>query len=146
VETLIIASVVIQIVSGILLLRKFRFTKVGLFEKVHLATGLYLAIFLIFHLSAIFLARGILKIDTNFYFGAAGLNIFPFNLFFIPYYSLAVISVFVHIATVHRKKETKKLTIVFIFGLCLSVLIIFGLTNHFNGVTLPTELLQLVGK
>jgi hypothetical protein len=96
-----------------------------------------------------------LHLDTNFYFGVAGLNSFPTNLFFIPYYGLAIISFFGHIASIHSKKMKKSFlglspnrqaTLILIFALILTLTIFYGLTNHFNGVTIPKEYNILIGK
>jgi hypothetical protein len=89
-----------------------------------------------------------LGLDTNFYFGVAGLNTFPFSLFFIPYYSLAIISFFAHAASIHSKKmkqsvggiaPTGQAIIILISGFALTIFILYGLTNHFNGQAIPTE-------
>jgi hypothetical protein len=40
-----------------------------------------MALFLIIHVSAVLTGRFILHLDTNFYFGVAGINNFPFSLF-----------------------------------------------------------------
>lgn len=114
-----------------------------------------LPFFFIIHLCAVFGARLFLHLDTNFYFGVAGLNSFPFNLFFIPYYSLAILSFFGHFASIHSKKM--KQTILDItpnmqsisilgFGILITILIFYGLTNHFNGVIIPKEYEKFIGK
>ncbi|EPR68631.1 hypothetical protein ADICYQ_2328 [Cyclobacterium qasimii M12-11B] len=108
-ETILLVTVATQIVSGIKLFLKKRKTKYDLFEKLQIWTGLYLAIFLVFHLSAVLFGRLVLELDTNFYFGVTGLNTFPLNLFFIPYYGLAIISFFGHISAVHSKKLKKNI-------------------------------------
>jgi hypothetical protein len=137
------------------LLYSFRKTATTQFDKVHIWTGLYLAIFFIFHLSAVLGGRFFLHLDTNFYFGVAGLNSFPFNLFFIPYYGLAILSFFGHIASIHSKKMKQNIfglppnlqsIAILTFGLVLTIAIFYGLTNHFNGVTIPKEYEVLIGK
>ncbi|MFN9998994.1 MAG: hypothetical protein ACK52X_05155, partial [bacterium] len=99
--------------------------------------------------------RLFLHLDTNFYFGVAGLNSFPFSLFFIPYYGLAILSFFGHIASIHSKKmkqiifglsPNKQSIIILIFGLLLTIVIFYGLTNHFNGFIIPSEYNILIGK
>jgi hypothetical protein len=114
-----------------------------------------LAIFLIIHLSAVLGGRLFLHLNTNFYFGVAGLNSFPFNLFFIPYYGFAIVSFFGHIASVHNKKMKNNILnltpeqqakSILIFGFVLTVTIFYGLTNHFDGVTIPNEYKILIGK
>ena len=155
IETILLGAVLIQIVSGLKLFRENRKTAVSRFEKLHVWTGLYLAIFFIIHVSAVLGGRIFLHLDTNFYFGVAGLNSFPLNLFFIPYYGLAIISFFGHIASIHSKKMKKNIlyltpdrqpTAMLIIGLLLTVVIFYGLTNHFSGVTIPKEYNILIGK
>lgn len=155
IEAILLIAVFIQIVSGLELFRTSRKTANTWFEKLHIWTGLYLAIFFIIHLSAVFGGRYFLHLDTNFYFGVAGLNSFPTNLFFIPYYGLAIFSFFGHIASVHSKKMQKQIfgltpniqaTIILTFGILLTLTIFYGLTNHFHGVAVPEKYNILIGK
>jgi hypothetical protein len=85
----------------------------------------------------------------------AGLNNFPTNLFFIPYYGLAIISFFGHVAAIHARKmkqnivgltPIKQSKLILFFGICLTFIIFFGLTNHFHGVEIPKEYNVLIGK
>lgn len=152
-ECLLIIAVLFQIFSGIRLFLIKRKTAKEFFERLQLWSGLYLAFFFMIHLSAIFAGRYLLILDTNFYFGAAGLNHFPFNLFFIPYYSLAVFSFFAHIASVHYKKmknrnvdASNQSKLIIAFGVVIVFLLIYGLTNHFKGVKVPDEYGVLIGK
>ena len=154
-ETLLLAAVFVQIISGINLFRVSRKTATTGFEKLHVWTGLYLALFFIIHLGAVLGGRYYLHLDTNYYFGVAGLNTFPFNLFFIPYYGLAIFSFFGHIASVHSRKMKKSILSltpsgqaksILVLGLVLTIIIFYGLTNHFNGVKIPTEYNVLIGK
>ena len=96
-----------------------------------------------------------MDLDTNFYFGVAGLNTFPLNLFFIPYYGLAIISFFGHISAVHSiKMKTKILGLepikqsygILTIGIIITLIILYGLTNGFNGVEIPKEYYRLIGK
>ena len=85
VETILLTAIAIQIFSGIKLFIKKRKTASCFFEKLQIWTGFYLSFFLIFHVGVVLFGRYYLKLDTNFYFGVAGLNTFPYSLFFIPY-------------------------------------------------------------
>lgn len=153
VEIFLLSAVCVQIFSGIQLYRsRFKIAK-GFYEKLQLWSGLYLAIFFVIHLSAVMVGRFILQLDTNFYFGVAGLNQFPFNLFFIPYYSLAIFSFFAHISSVHyrKKKERnrdarKQSRLIIIVGIVMVFILMYGLTNGFNGITIPSEYWILIGK
>jgi len=154
-ETVLLIAVLVQIISGLNLFKTNRRIATTQFEKLHIWTGLYLAIFFIIHLTAVLGGRLFLHLDTNFYFGVAGLNSFPFSLFFIPYYGLAILSFFGHIASIHSKKmkqiifglsPNKQSIIILIFGLLLTIVIFYGLTNHFNGFIIPSEYNILIGK
>ncbi len=153
-EILLLLAVAIQIVSGIKLFFKKRKTASGFFDKLQIWSGFYLAFFFLFHISAIFFGRLILNLDTNFYFGVAGLNSFPLNLFFIPYYGLAIISFFGHISAVHSKRMKRNLFgirpvkqsyLILSIGILLTLGILYGLTNGFKGVELPKEYQIMVG-
>ncbi len=155
VETILLSAVLIQIFSGIKLFIVNRKMAVSRFEKLHIWSGMYLALFFIIHLSAVLGGRFILKLDTNFYFGVAGLNTFPFNLFFVPYYGFAIISFFGHIAAIHAKKMQISILgltlqqqsgVILAFGIALTLLIFYGLTNGFKGVEIPKDYGVLIGK
>ena len=154
-ESILLIAVAVQIVSGLKLFNASRKTASIGFEKLHVWTGFYMAVFLVIHLSAVFVGRLLLYLDTNFYFGVAGLNTFPLNLFFIPYYALAIISFFGHIAAVHHKKMRSDLLglspsgqalIILGCGIVLTVFIFYGLTDHFKGVEIPADYDVLTGK
>lgn len=154
-ETILLTAVSIQIISG---LRLFMTNREGVktnFDRLQRGSGLYLAIFLVIHISAVSVGRILLHLDTNFYFGVAGLNSFPINLFFIPYYGLAVLSFFAHIASIHARKMKVNILgihpltqakVIFVFGFLLVVIILYGLTNQFKGVSVPVEYNVLTGK
>lgn len=155
VETIIVMAVVIQVISGLKLFIAGRKTAGPGFEKLQLWTGFYLALFFVIHLGAVFAGRFLLKLDTNFYFGVAGLNSFPANLFFIPYYGLAIIAFFGHIAALHYKKMKRNIfgmtpgvqaKCIIVFGVCLAVIILLGLTNYLRGVEIPPAYRVLTGR
>lgn len=155
VEGILLLAIIIQMISGVnffLIKRKAAHSK---FDRLQLWTGGYLVVFFIVHLSAVFVGRLILHLDTNFYFGVAGLNSFPYNIVFIPYYGLAIVSVFGHIAAVHNKKMKSDILsftpkqqsfVILSFGVLLTVVIFYGLTNHFNGVRIPENYNILIGR
>ncbi len=155
VEFVLIASVIIQIFTGISLFFRKRKIAKGFFELLQIWSGLYLAIFLIFHVSAVFAGRYLLNLDTNLYFGVAGLNTFPYYLFFAPYYGLSIIALFGHIAAIHALKMNKTMLgvtvqnqaiVVLIIGILLSVAVLYGLTNGFDGIEIPQAYHIMIGK
>lgn len=155
VETILMIVLIVQIVSGLKLFKSKRGIKKDFFENLQVLSGLYLAVFLIIHLSAVWAGRLFLKLDTNLYFGIAGLNSFPHLLFFIPYYSLAILAFFAHLAAVHDKKmkadilglSPRRQAYGFIaIGILVVGLSMFGLTNGFKGADIPALYNVLVGK
>ena len=155
VETILLFAVLTQIISGIKLFISKRKIAITFFDKLQIYTGLYLSIFFVIHVSVVFAGRIFLHLDTNFYFGVAGLNSFPLNLFFIPYYGLAIISFFGHLSAIHNSKRKQNILgltpdrqaiIILVVGLMLTIAIFYGLTNHFEGVRIPKEYNILIGK
>jgi hypothetical protein len=155
VETSLLFAIAIQIFSGIkLFFKKYKLAS-SFFEKLQIWTGLYLAFFLLIHISAVFMGRLVFNLNTNFYFGVVGLITFPFNLFFIPYYGFAITSFFGHISAVHSQKmksniigiEPKKQSyILLIIGIVFTLITLYALTNGFNGFEIPKEYNVVIGK
>lgn len=148
IETLLLIAIAIQVYTGLKLVFKKQKNTTKFFEKIQIWSGLYLAFFLLFHVGAVMFGRFVMQLDTNFYFGVAGLNTFPFNLFFVPYYGFALLSFFIHIATVHKLKmknhflgisPKNQSKIIVIVGLIITIIIFYGLTNGFKGVAIPSE-------
>lgn len=155
VETLLVTAVLVQIFSGVQLLVHARKKAFTAFEKIHIWSGIYLAFFLVIHVGAVFVGRLILNLDTNFYFGVAGINSFPFALFFVPYYSLGILAFFGHLAAIHRRKMNNSIlgirpsaqaVFILLVGVVVTFVIFYGVTNHFRGVELPESYKVLTGK
>ncbi|WP_375561619.1 hypothetical protein ACE193_03460 [Bernardetia sp. OM2101] len=153
IESLLLFAVFVQIISGSKLILKLKKQHRLNFENLSVWSGFYLAIFLLIHVSAVLVGRFILKLDTNFYFGVAGINIFPLNLFFIPYYGLAIMAFFAHISAIHFKKmkhnilgftPQKQAIVILIIGLVFSIVLFYGFTNHFKGVVIPSEFVDVL--
>ncbi|WP_420573538.1 hypothetical protein [Kordia sp.] len=154
VESFLLLAVFAQIVSGLKLFFSIRSSKNNFYKKLQIWTGLYLAVFLCIHVGVVLTGRYILDLDTNFYFGVAGLNTFPLTLFFIPYYGLAIFSFFGHLSAIHYQKMKKTIfgftveqqsKLIVFTGILFTVLIIYGLTNGFTGIEIPEEY-QIIGK
>jgi protocatechuate 3,4-dioxygenase beta subunit len=146
VEVMLLLAVLLQIYTGIILLLYKKIQQYNFFEKLQVWSGGYLAFFLLVHVSAVLIGRFFLALDTNFYFGVAGIHSFPVNLFFVPYYALAIISFFSHIAAIHAQKMQfsvlgfspfKQAYFIITMGVVITILIFIGLTLHFKGVNIP---------
>jgi len=154
-ETVLLGAVVVQIITGLKLFLSKRKLVVGFYQKLQIWSGLYLAFFLIMHVGAILVGRYMLQLDTNFYFGVAGLNTFPLNLFFVPYYGMAIISFFGHVASIHHHKMKKPLIgfsvgqqsrFILMIGIISTLIILYGLTNGFSGIEIPETYNIMIGK
>lgn len=146
VETILLAIIFLQVFSGIKLVIQAKKTATTLYNKLHIYSGIYLAFFLLVHVSAVLSARIIFHIDTNSYFGAATLNSFPSVIVFVPYYFLAIVAFFTHVACIHYKKTKSKIQmkIIIALGLLYALYLIFALTNHFHGYKIPNEYLKMI--
>jgi hypothetical protein len=148
VEYVLLGGMLVQIITGISVYKKLPYRKGNIVDKLQIISGLYILFYLITHISIVFLGRKVFHMDTNFYFAAAGLNTFPSNLFFIPFYFLGVTSIFVHIACVHYKRGAVFFSQRIVnmqalafgaLGPLVGFLILFGITNGFKGREIPED-------
>jgi succinate dehydrogenase/fumarate reductase cytochrome b subunit len=103
VEVILLLCALIQVVVGLMLVWQKGFRK-NIYDLLQVISGLYLSFFLLFHIRAVLLGRYSWNVETDFHFAAWGVKNHPADLFFIPYYSLSVLCVFIHLACVHRQK------------------------------------------
>ena len=138
VESLLLLAVLVQVISGITLVI-LKWNKVeNYFDRIQITSGLYLSFFLLNHLLAVLRGRYKLKMDTNLYYGAGVMNMWPQKLFFIPYYSFAILFFFFHVACVHRIKmekyaglsvATKQAFLIMGIGMLVTLLVIIKMSN-----------------
>lgn len=150
VEALLLASVAFQVASGLALVIRGRSRRhrpnapPPRVPRIQAASGAYLAAFLLLHVSAVLAGRIVLKLDTDFRFAAAGFHVWPFPIFFIPYYFCAVLAFFTHLACAgwrHADPARPRLRLAFLsapiaLGLLVAVLIPLCL----GGVLIPVEI------
>ena len=104
-EALLLASAALQAWSGVTLLSRSRLRNAAnpVIALQHWS-GAYLGFFLLVHVAAVLVGRGILSLDTTWYFAAAGFHVRPFAWFFAPYYGLAVLALGTHVGcALHRR-------------------------------------------
>jgi len=109
VEILLLMCVIFQVISGVTLVFKKGFLKQPFYVVIQILSGLYLSFFMIYHVRAVMLGRYEWNVETDFYFAAGVANRYPDELFFIPYYTLSLVSVFAHIACAHYIKRMEKI-------------------------------------
>jgi hypothetical protein len=148
VEPILWMAAAFQGVSGIYFITTRWGKRNGFFDRLQALSGAYLAFFLLVHLAAITFGRVALKLDTNFYYAAAGMHIAPFQLFFFPYYFLAIFALFAHISCAmhwllrERISETMRHTLAFILlatGFAVSTLIVLAFGGAFYTVKIPPQ-------
>jgi succinate dehydrogenase/fumarate reductase cytochrome b subunit len=155
VEALLLAAVAVQVGSGLLLVLRRRQQRLAQlrqlqrrppFDRLQEASGLYVAFFLLVHVVSLLFGRAVLGLDTNFYFAAAGLQVKPYPLFFVPYYGLAVAALFTHLACVLRRRlpagtplatRDRAAWAAMAAGAVLAVLIVASFSGVFYPVDLP---------
>lgn len=100
VEPLLLALITGQVALGAaLLVRRFREKDKTGWSWIQLVSGGYLALFLLNHVYlGILRARAAEGIETGFDFAAATVVVEPGAWFFRPYYALAVLALFAHLA------------------------------------------------
>ncbi|MEH6557633.1 MAG: hypothetical protein V7459_07055 [Oceanicoccus sp.] len=148
VEVLLLISVLFQVSSGIYFVWKNRGQRVGYLEKAQAVSGLYLAFFFVNHIGAVLFGRIYLGLDTNIYYGIAGFHVSPFYLYFVPYYFLAIVSLFIHMASAFNwlarnrivgEIRVKVAYLIICIGILLSSLLMFGFGGAFSDITVPIE-------
>lgn len=101
-ETILMLSILIQVITGILHIRRTGWKQTSLFAKLQVYSGAYLCFFLLAHTTAIWNARLLLDLETGFHFGAIVWLVQPYKYIFGLYYLLGILSFFTHIACTMR--------------------------------------------
>ena len=147
IEIALLLSVVIQIASGVRLVLRDWKQRRGVAPWIQAISGGYLAFFLLVHVGAVLFGRAVLKLDTNFYFAAAGFSVPPFQLFFAPYYFLGVLAVFTHLGCAaywrlhasSRRVRSLVVALPVLVGAVVSLLIVLVLSGTFRRVEIPAQ-------
>ncbi|HRK19629.1 MAG TPA: hypothetical protein PK970_11780 [Hyphomicrobiaceae bacterium] len=143
VEATLLLALGWQIASGVVLLRRRIASLDGPVAWLQVASGAYLAFFLVVHVGAVLAGRW-QGLDTDFRFAAAGFHVSYWPVFFAPYYALAVAALFTHIGcaahwylrrqgdTSHRVVSTFVAT-----GVGLGIAVVLALAGVLYEVDIP---------
>ena len=116
IEPLLLIGLGAQMVAGLTLaVRRWRQPGKDGWAKLQLASGFYLAYFIINHSSAALYTRYVGGLDTNFWWVSGPLLHPLLKYWFYPYYALAVLSIALHIGAVlhYRGRERAARTVSF---------------------------------
>ena len=143
VEALVLASALVQVVTGPLLARRQR--GAGRHSLATKLSGYYLLFFIVIHVVAVLWGRVGMHLDTTIHFAAAGLHAWPSAAFFGPYYFLAVVAVFVHVGrAICRRLAGTSLILPLAAGLACASLILAGMAGIGNGLVIPEPYMRAV--
>ena len=146
VESLLLISLLAQIVIGMRLVFKAGSKRRGFYQWAQVLSGLYLSFFILLHVAAILNGRYSAGLDTNFYFAASGLYAGKLVYFFVPYYFLAIVAVFTHIAcalhyyvglNLSIALANKLANVIIVVGIIIAALVLAALSGVFYDVTIP---------
>lgn len=144
-EPILLALIAWQTLSGVTMVIRGWKGRQGKVAWLQALSGLYLAFFLLNHVGAVLVGRGWLGLDTDFRFAAAGFFVPPWQLFFAPYYFLAVFCLFAHIGCAlywlvgpHREALGKRILAGFVgVGGLISLAIVLSLAGFLFPVDIP---------
>ena len=148
VECLLLACVLFQVCSGVYFVWQRRGKRSGFLEKAQVISGVYLAYFFVIHVGAVLFGRFGAELDTNIYYGIAGFHTPPFQFYFIPYYFLAVVAIFVHLASafnwlsrdvIANELRTKIVYLIIAIGISMSTILTLGFSGVFHEIVIPQE-------
>lgn len=139
VEPLLLAGFFMQAMLGLVLARRRGW------RGMQAASGLVLAAFLPVHLGAVLMARA-QGVTTDLGFAAAGVQHWPWALFFVPYYGLAVWAVAAHgafgLARIAPARARAIRWLGHAAGLILAVAIVGLLSGWLHGLDAPPFVLM----
>ena len=99
IEPLLIAAFALQLLLGAaLIVKRLRKGSNGSWGLVQIASGSYLIVFIVIHVSAALSARLQSGLDTNFFWPASTLQEPIIAAFFYPYYFFGIVALFAHLA------------------------------------------------
>lgn len=144
IEPLLIIALFTQVGLGLKLgWARWRSTRGLTFEKLQLVSGFYLAFFILNHTGSAFLTRYGFDLETNFYWASGTLNHSILRWFFYPYYALAILATFAHVAAAiryHAKSEIGA-RVTLLLGVIVSALILGAFGGWLYPITIPQQYL-----
>lgn len=147
IEPLLIFAILVQVFIGTRLVRRrWKLPGKGFWGWAQIISGLYLAMFLLVHISAALITRYFVGLETNFYWAAGTLNVGGLKYIFAPYYFFGVLSVFTHLAAAMffgwRGKGPYAIRLIFGFGFIIAAVIVATFAGVFYEINLPKKYIE----
>jgi len=140
IESILLLSFLFQIIKSIKVIWHERKKRRTFFEKLIFISKIYLIYFLINHISAVLFGRIVFNLDTNIYYAIAGLYVFPYSLYFVPYYFLSIICLFFYFS---RNKKSYSFYTINSIGFILALVLLFALKSTFYDINVPISYLNM---
>jgi succinate dehydrogenase/fumarate reductase cytochrome b subunit len=149
IETVLLALFAMQVATGAILAIKGWRERHGFVAWAQALSGLYIAAFLLIHVSSVVLGRVSLDLDTDFRFASAGFHVAGWPWYFMPYYFLAVFVLFVHVGCAlywnlgAGSRRSGRIALVTLAGLgaVLGVTFVASMAGLLHPVVIPQEYL-----
>jgi len=140
IESILLLAFLFQIIKSIKVIWHERKKRRTFFEKLIFISKIYLIYFLINHISAVLFGRIVFNLDTNIYYAIAGLYVFPYSLYFVPYYFLSIICLFFYFS---RNKKSYSFYTINSIGFILALVLLFALKSTFYDINVPISYLNM---
>ena len=144
IEPVLILAILAQVfIGGKLVWRRWKSPQKGFWGWTQILSGGYLAFFLLIHSTAALTTRYLIGIETSFYWAAATLNIPPLQLFFTPYYTLGIVSIFAHLAAAtyfgRGEKNARPSWFIITIGSAIALIIVASFSGAFYDIKIPQD-------
>lgn len=147
VEPVLLALFASQMLSGMMMVVRGWRARQGLVAWLQACSGIYLAAFVTLHVIAVLSGRVALGLDTDFRFAAAGFHVLGWPWYFWPYYTLAILALFVHVGCAiywnmvdrNAKFAQNALRTMAVIGAALGLLIVSALAGKLYPVDIPAR-------
>lgn len=142
-ETVLLASLIVQIISGYAELRLF---VKPVWRLVRNLSGLYLLAFMTLHVASVMYARHVDHMPTDFYWAAGAFAVEPLRYAAIGFYGLGVFSFFAHMIAVWalawKTMPGRFLAFLWSLAVVVTALILSAFSGALYEIDMPASVLE----
>lgn len=141
IEPILIGLFIVQVGIGIVLVwPRIRQSDKSVWSWIQIVSGLYLAVFILNHIFlGVLRGRTFAGVDTGFHFVASTLITAPIRYAFIPYYFLAILAIFAHVAaSLYWRGKSKAITHgLVLLGAIVAAIVVSAYSGALYDIRLP---------